>query len=127
MSWYSARVLYESVHPEEILRKKDILFEEKAIVFRVDEGADFEAKLASVCPLVETEYENLEGNLVRWTFREVLEVQEIMIMSDQITDGTEVFFRSWHSPGVRAFKVMRDTHMEPWWPRQPKRPKSKRT
>jgi hypothetical protein len=43
-----------------------------------------------------------------------LEVQEIMT-DKGLVDGTEVYFRWWDKPGPRAFKMMRETHEEPWW------------
>ena len=58
-------------------------------------------------------YKNPYGEIVRWTFREVLEVQEIM--GEGLTDGTEVYYRWWDNPSDRKLKMIRETHEEPWW------------
>ena len=65
---------------------------------------------------MEDNYEAAVGNQVYWTFREILEVREISTNKEELEDGIEVFFRWWHHPGPRAFKIMRKTHEgRAWW------------
>jgi hypothetical protein len=114
-SWYSARLLYEAVHdPPEKPSRLSPLFEESIIVFRVKDEESIHARVLALAQANEHHYTAAAGNEVYWTFREILEVQEIM--GDQIEDGTEVFYRWWHNPGSRAFKTMRETHQgRAWW------------
>ena len=106
MSWYSARLLYESVHdpPDQ---KPHPLFEESIVVFKAADRESIPAKLDELAHSGEVDYEAIAGNRVHWTFREVLEVQEI---SGRDRRGTEVFYRWWHKPGPRAFQIIRETH-----------------
>ncbi len=113
--WYSARLLFESVHdPPSRPSKLYPLFEESFIVFQVDDAESVHAHLLELAHGKEHNYEAAAGNQVYYTFREILEVQEIM--GGKIEDGTEVFYRWWHNPGPRAFKMMRDTFEgRAWW------------
>jgi hypothetical protein len=115
--WYCARLLFESVHdPPERPSKHYPIFEESYIVFKVAEEDSIHARLMELARGVEHNYEAAAGNQVYWTFREILEVQEVMTNKDQLEDGIEVFFRWWHNPGPRAFKIMRETHQgDAWW------------
>ena len=114
MEWYSARKLYEFVHEEDDRPPEaDALWEEKLFVFSCDEDDDFDEKLAALGKEEEGEYENALGKRVAYTFREVLEVQEIM--AESVGDGTEVFYRFWDNPGERDFEEMRQTQTEAWW------------
>jgi Domain of unknown function (DUF4288) len=109
--WYSARLLYEFVHDPPDVKPKP-LFEESLVVFKAVDGSVLKT-LLELARGKEHNYQAAAGNHVYYTFRELLEVQEIS--GDKIEQGTEVFFRFWDNPGPRAFKVMRDTHREPWW------------
>jgi hypothetical protein len=121
VNWYSARLLFESVHdPPERPSKLSPLFEESIVVFQADDDESVPAKLKKLAQAGEVEYEAIAGNQVRWEFREVLEVQEIGTDKDVLEDGIEVFYRWWHNPGPRAFKVMRETHQgRAWWLDEP--------
>ena len=117
--WYSARLLYESVL--EVARSSkdwEPLFEEKFVVFRCTDTEDLMAKLTTIAKGYELEFENVYKETVRWLFREVLEVQEIMGRS--IKDGTEVFYRRWHDPQhPEDFEYIRRTETESWWLSKP--------
>lgn len=107
--WYSARLLYESVHED----REEALFEEKIVVFKCADRDQVLVRLGTIAAENEVSYDNVFGNRVDWTFREVLEVQELF--GEDITEGTEVFFRFWTNPDSRDFENMRRTHEEPWW------------
>ena len=117
MDWYSARLLYESVHYKsqggERVDADEPLFEEKLIVFHCRKDEDIVAKLKTIADEQEHEYEAAAGNWVKWTFREILEIQEVM--GRKITDGTEVFYRFWGAPDEHDFEMMRETATDPWW------------
>lgn len=89
-------------------------FEETIIVFQAGDRESVQAKLKELAAREETEYEAAGGGRVRWVFREVLEVQDI-VTDKGLVDGTEVYFRWWKRPGTRALKMIRETHEEPWW------------
>jgi hypothetical protein len=112
LSWYSARLLYEFVHDPPDPKPKP-LFEESLIVFRATKSEDPIEKLNQLARASEDNYEAAAGNHVYYTFREVLEVQEIM--DRKIADGTEVFYRFWRNPGVRALTHIRKTSIYDWW------------
>ena len=110
MSWYSARLLYEfGEDPPDSKR----LFEESLILFRTTKAESPIKKLLRLARANEHEYAAAAGNDVDYTFREVLEVQEIT--GRKITDGTEVFYRLLHDPGPRALNSMRKTETRDWW------------
>jgi hypothetical protein len=115
--WFCARLLFESVHdPPERPSKLSPLFEESYVVFRAGEDESIEGRLLEIAHGMEHNYEAAAGNQVYWTFREILEVQEISTDKETLEDGMEVFYRWWHNPGPRAFKIMRDTHQgRAWW------------
>jgi hypothetical protein len=107
-NWYSARLLYESVHdPPEKPSRLEPLFEESIIVFYVKDEDSIHSRVLALAQAREHHYTAGAGNEVYWTFREILEVQEIMSNSEQIEDGTEVFYRWWFNPGPWKFKIMR--------------------
>jgi hypothetical protein len=119
MRWYSARLLYESVlyvsqggerlpHEED-----DPHFEERLVVFRCRKGENVVAKLKTVAKDYEDQYEAAAGNWVECTFREILEIQDVM--AHKITDGTEVFYRYWSAPDDHDFERLRETATDPWW------------
>ena len=111
--WYSARLLFESVHDDND-PDAEHLWEESTVVFRCESGEDIGSKLTTLAKKGELSYANVYGNRVNWTFRELLEIQEIS--GYEVTDGTEVFFRWWNDPDAQDFEFMRRTHTEPWWP-----------
>jgi hypothetical protein len=107
--WYSARLLYESVHED----REEALFEEKIVVFQCPDRDQVPVRLEAIAAENEVSYDNVFGNRVDWQFREVLEVQELF--GEGIADGAEVFFRFWTNPDSRDFEDMRRTQEEPWW------------
>ena len=131
MRWYSARllyeiVLYESQGGERLPHEEDDPhFEERLVVFRCRKDEDVVAKLTTVARDYETQYEAAAGNWVEWTFREILEIQEVM--GRKITDGTEVYYRFWHAPDEHDFKMLRETEWGPWWLADPEGSKTEDT
>ena len=110
MSWYSARLLFESVLKK---GRKQRLFEEKWIVCKSQSRTKLLSKLATLAIAHEHTYQNAEGDWVEIKFREVLEAQEVL--DSQIKDGTEVFFRFWHNPTAKELRCLRETHEPAWW------------
>jgi hypothetical protein len=114
VSWYSARLLIERTVDTPELPKP--LFEESVIIFKMAENETAGAIKKRVNQLGRKSshrYKNQYGETVRWTFREVLEVQEIA--GEELVDGTEVYYRWWDNPSDRKLKMVRETHEEPWW------------
>ena len=86
--WYCARLLFESVHdPPGRPSKLYPIFEESYIVFKVAEEDSIRARVKELAHGMDHNYEAAAGNQVRWSFREILEVQEIMTHKDQLEDG----------------------------------------
>ena len=85
--WFAARLLSEDLHPSE--PNAAPLFEESIILLRARDAAEARARSEEMAARSETEYSNPDGHTVRWVFREVLEVQELV--DDDIADGTEVY------------------------------------
>ena len=114
VDWYSARLLIERT--VEGGKPVKPLFEESVIIFQVGDDATPSAVKKRVNQLgrkASHHFKNEYGETIRWTFREVLEVQEIM--GEVLTDGTEVYYRWWDNPSDRKLKMIRETHEEPWW------------
>ncbi len=111
--WYSVRLLYECVIDDSD-PDAEHTWEESTVVFRCQEDEDIGSKLTTLAKKGEVSYENVHGNKVKWTFRELLEVQEIS--GYEVTDGTEVFFRFWTDPDANNFEFLRSTHTDKWWP-----------
>jgi hypothetical protein len=109
--WYSARLLIERTIDRGKPPKP--LFEESVIIFQAAGRRAASKRAKQLGRKASHHFKNFLGETVRWVFREVLEVQEIM--GDELTDGTEVYFRWWDSPSERTFRMIRRTHEEPWW------------
>lgn len=112
-TWYSGRLLFERVFDDTAKANAEAFFEEKLVVFRCEETGYIVDKLTALAKKQEEDFDNDEGNRVRWLFREILEVQEILAY--EIGDGTEVWYRHWHDPGAHDLENIRRTHEEPWW------------
>jgi hypothetical protein len=92
------------------------LFEESIVVFTLppDSPRSVISKRASqLGRKASHRYKNSYGETVRWTFRELLEIQEIM--GEELKDGTEIYFRWWDNPSDRKLKLIRESHEESWW------------
>lgn len=92
------------------------LFEESIIVFKMRDDAKASAikkRVEQLGKKASDHYKNQYDETVRWTFREVLEVQEIM--GHELADGTEIYYRWWDNPSDRKLRLIRETHEEPWW------------
>lgn len=113
-SWYSARLLIEMTIDG--LNPPKPLFEESVIIFKMPDNATTSAirkRVGQLGKKASHHYKNEDGEVVRWTFQEVLEVQQIM--AEELTDGTEVYYRWWDNPSDRKLKMIRETHEEMWW------------
>lgn len=86
-SWFGARLLFESVHPEETVDEP--LFEEQIILVRALDEAEAERKALEAGAGAEHEYKNVYGKRVVWTFRELLDL--VMLYKDEIVDCGEVY------------------------------------
>jgi hypothetical protein len=112
--WYSARLLIEMTVDRP--RPPKPLFEESVIVFKVADDASVaivKRRANQLARKANHHYKNTYGETVRWTFRELLEIQEIMTI--ELKDGDEVFYRWWHNPSARTLKVLRETQTQRWW------------
>jgi len=88
-SWYSAKLLFRSTVNGLIVAQP--LCEEsiRVLVAETDEAAQVRA--AEVGRSAEHEYVNEHGELVRWSFVAVLDLQDLCVT--ELEDGMEVFSR----------------------------------
>jgi hypothetical protein len=86
-SWHAAKILFEA--RVDGRASADALREESIRVF-LSEGLDLaRARAEELGRAAEHEYKNEYGELVRWTFVSVLEVQDLCAF--ELQDGAEVF------------------------------------
>lgn len=85
--WFAARLLSEIQHPDE--SEAPALFDESIVLLRARDAGEATGRAADIGARAEVQYLNPAGNNVRWAFREVLEVQELL--DGEIADGTEVY------------------------------------
>jgi hypothetical protein len=89
--WFAARILSEALHPNDANdAPPEALFEETIVLLRARNAREAVRRAHELGAGAEHEYENALGGVVRWVFREVLEVQELL--DDEIADGTEVYY-----------------------------------
>lgn len=88
MRWFAARILSEAVHRDD--PAPESLFEERIILLRAQNEGEAMRRAGEIGAGSVHEYQNAFGKAVRWEFRDVLEVQEVL--DDQIVDGTEVYY-----------------------------------
>ena len=88
-SWYSAKLLFRSTIDGAAVAQP--LCEEsiRIVLAETDEAARVRA--AEIGRLAEHEYVNESGELVRWSFVAVLDVQDLCV--NELEDGAEVFSR----------------------------------
>ena len=87
--WFSVRLLYKNTVGS--ARDTDLVREESIRVFMADEEADAVEKANALGKHGEHEYANDAGELVRWIFVRVLEIQDLC--EAELSDGTEVYSR----------------------------------
>jgi hypothetical protein len=87
--WFAVRLLSESAIPQDLAAEP--LFEDSLVVLRATDEIEAQQLGKKHGLAAQHEYENEAGERVRWTFREVLDVQELA--DEEISDGTEVYQR----------------------------------
>jgi hypothetical protein len=86
-SWFSAKLLFEA----EVECSSDPLCEESIRLVEANDDDDAQRRAAEIGAQAEHEYLNEEGQIVRWRFRGILEVQNLC--ETKIMHGMEVFSR----------------------------------
>lgn len=87
MNWYSAKLLFEAeVEGDE---SDDRLCEESIRILLADDDRHAQERASEIGAKAEHQYLNDEGRVVRWRFKEVLDIQDIC--EPEVTDGMEVF------------------------------------
>jgi hypothetical protein len=84
--WFAARLLLESVHPEEPDVEK--VFEDRIIVLRARSEDEALEKARKFGKASRQEYKNEYGKTVIWELREILDVVELF--DETLEDGSEV-------------------------------------
>jgi hypothetical protein len=86
--WFAARLLLESVHPEEPDVEK--VFEDRIIVLRARSEDEALEKARKFGKASRQEYKNEYGKTVIWELREILDVVELF--DETLEDGSEVYY-----------------------------------
>jgi|SRR4051794_7222775 len=86
--WFAACLLMESLVDSGPPKEK--LFEETIVLVRAATDADAAQKAERFGRDAEHEYQNTYGETVRWVFRELLDLKELI--DEAIGDGTEVYY-----------------------------------
>lgn len=93
MSWYSAKLLFESVHPDEPASdEQEKLFEESIIIMQADSVDKASESAKEYAIRMQHGYESVSGGWVEWRFIRLLGVFEIMV-EEKLADGVEVYAR----------------------------------
>jgi hypothetical protein len=86
-SWFSARLLFESKHPDEPDCPK--VYEDRIVLLVAEDEVEAAKKANSVGSKSREEYLNQFGARVMWDFLEVLDL--VAIDQEQIAHGSEVY------------------------------------
>jgi len=89
MMWYTACLFFEGVcdKPQE----EGNLWEERCVLVQGDDAAEVEQRARQIGEAGEHDYTTADGNFLRWHFRKVERVYQLI--DDELQDGTEVFSR----------------------------------
>jgi hypothetical protein len=88
MPWYSARLLYESLHDRS--ESDSRVFEDRIIVLDASSEDDARERARELATAGENRYPNAYGETVEWKFREVLNL--CSLFDEELRDGSEVYF-----------------------------------
>src|SRR5688572_21159508 len=98
--WYSARILMEASHPDGHSEPK--LFEDSVVLLRAGSIEEAATKATRQGKKAEHSYKNAEGETVRWEFREVLDVVEVL--DAELVEGSEVYHHYIDEEGVEYLR-----------------------
>ena len=87
ISWFAARVVLESQHPNDT--GGEPLFEDRIFLIRAANEDEARSKARSFGKAAKEQYINAEGRQVVWVFRELLDVK--WIADETLEDGSEVY------------------------------------
>ncbi|MGE5409826.1 MAG: DUF4288 domain-containing protein [Clostridiales bacterium] len=87
--WYSASLLFEGINSGK--SEAEQLWEETIVLFLAKNEEEAEEKARLLGLNSEHEYESVTRDMVKWEFRHILSIQEVL--TDNISDGAEVFSR----------------------------------
>jgi Domain of unknown function (DUF4288) len=103
--WFSVRVLFESLHPEEPGLAR--FFEDRIILIRADTGDEARKKATAQGKSAEHSYESAHGDRVDVVFREILDVQDLIgdaLQDGAIRDGAEIYYQFLNEQEVERVK-----------------------
>ena len=89
--WYSAALLFESVHPDPTPGQSERLYEESIRLIQAGSEDDARTKAEYLGREGEHTYKTASGEKVEWRFVKVMDMHEILV--DNLEDGTEIFSR----------------------------------
>lgn len=99
--WYSASLLYESVHDQKV-REEDI-WEERIVLISAGTDAEARAQAELIGINGEVAYWSASKEQVRWVFREVQSIFELL--DQELKAGAEVFSRFLRASEARSLLV----------------------
>jgi len=86
--WFSISVLFEGIHTP---LTKEPKWEDIIYLVKAKNSDEAEKKTLKIASENETEYDTIDGGKVKWVFRGVSQVFEIMV--DELESGVELFSR----------------------------------
>jgi hypothetical protein len=86
-SWFSARLLFESRHPDETDVEK--VFEDRIVLLEADDEHEAEREARKLGSKSREEYKNQFGNRVIWEFVELLDL--VPLTTEDIAHGSELY------------------------------------
>ncbi len=93
--WYSVEALYKTVSQE---TAGETLYERSIFLIEVRDEQEVPDKAHQVALSLESSYNNAKGGSVKWTFVEILDVQDLC--EEELYDGVEVFSRLGWQPDM---------------------------
>lgn len=96
--WYSASLLYESVHNQ--MAREESIWEEQIVLISADTDAEARAQAELIGKNAEVMYTSATQDQVRWAFREVQSV--FQLLDQELKSGAEVFSRFLRASEARS-------------------------
>ena len=99
---YTVSVLFKSLHNDEKSANPKNLCEE--IIYLIDaiSSDDAEEKAKIIAKNNECSYQNVDGEMINWTFEKIIHVCPLEI--EEFNDGTEIFSRFLNTNQARTIQ-----------------------
>jgi hypothetical protein len=117
--WFGVRMIVEVKVPRETVNRRT--YEDRIVVVRAASEPKAREKAEKLARAGDESYLNVDGETIRWRFKEILDSYEIL--DKELSDGAEVFSAFLN---LRLLKILRDPRKGPWPAYQRAHPKADR-